>query len=98
MGWFNVGDIVIGNQRASRYSITKTGWTGRVIKLGGHNDWGDEYIEVAYEMTKACPNPTRNESVYDTFDVKSECFDLYDEATCDESFDALDDFIAEFEK
>ena len=30
---FKVGDVVIANERANNYSITKPGWIGTVVKV-----------------------------------------------------------------
>lgn len=38
---FKVGDIVIGNAKARCYSITKTGWIGKVVRV-----YDDRYIDV----------------------------------------------------
>lgn len=38
MAKFSVGDVVIGNSRASNhYSITRTGWVGTVRDVSGNN-------------------------------------------------------------
>jgi len=60
---FKIGDRVIGNERASKcYSITHEGWTGTVVKVSEKGN----YITVRDDYYS-----------YDTFSVKSNCFDLY---------------------
>lgn len=38
---FKVGDIVIGNEKANCYSITRPGWIGKVVRL-----YNEGYIGV----------------------------------------------------
>lgn len=61
---FKVGNMVIGNKKAARYSITKPGWTEQVTKI-----YNTEFMEVEGEgmFGNMC-----------SFDVLIDAFDLYD--------------------
>ena len=56
MAKFSVGDVVVGNSRASNhYSITQTGWVGTVRDVSGNNihvfsqnDAGNYWVEAEY--------------------------------------------------
>ncbi len=59
---FKVGDIVIGNEKACRYGITKTGWIGKVVSLYGNGYIGVNEID---NSSKIC------------YAVIQEAFDLF---------------------
>ena len=71
-GRFEVGDIVIANNLAdNRYSVTKDGWKGTVIKVKDNyalSSTRDNTITV-----RACPGYKGNMD----FEVNHKCFDLY---------------------
>lgn len=60
---FEVGDIVIGNEKAKDYAITTTGFLGTVIEIEG-----DDLMVI-----KGIKYPNL------TYTVKQECFDLFGE-------------------
>lgn len=62
---FNIGDIVIGNDKnVNVYGITTKGWIGKVVGYQGTN-WGEEGITVT-EIEGGIP-----------LIVESKYFDLY---------------------
>ena len=61
---FKVGDIVIGNEKAKRYSITCPGWVGRVVGFVSFSD-GKTIIKVVSIINKDSG-----------FDVDPDAFDL----------------------
>lgn len=64
---FKVGDTIIGNAQANaRYSITTKGWKGVVIKILDMIDSAGNVIEVR----------SINSDI--TYEVASNCFDLYE--------------------
>ena len=65
VGKFKVGDIVIGNNGANYYSVTKKGFKGKVQKVWFTSD-GKEYIQI-YDVADTHSGP---------FEVRAERFDL----------------------
>lgn len=65
---FRVNDIIVGNARANlRYSITCRGWRGVVIEILHRIDTlGNDMIKV------------RSINSDNTYEVASNCFDLYE--------------------
>lgn len=56
MGKFKVGDVVIGNEKANTYSITKQGWIGTVIKIPHDNSMyvlGEGTIETGFPVQQS---------------------------------------------
>jgi hypothetical protein len=63
---FKVGDTIIGNVRANmRYSITCRGWRGVIIEILHRID-GNDMIKVRSIISD------------NTYEVASNCFDLYE--------------------
>lgn len=81
---FKVGDKVIGNKRASRYSYTKEGFIGTVVESG--------VIPGFIEVMPVSDSCFSNEK----FLVLSRCFDLLDEFQRPANKE-LDDFMNEFD-
>ena len=64
MAKFKVGDVVVGNELASKYGITETGWIGVVTTVDEINSgmiWAKPYWGIDG----------------DRYHVDAECFDLY---------------------
>ncbi len=55
---FKVGDTIIGNEHACRYSITTVGWIGKVVRVkkSGNISVQDERGGPIFDVDQACFN------------------------------------------